>query len=133
MADLAQDHCPLLAPPVEAVKDPGRPLDSFPAVTMIVCRYGPVPSRLDGTATVTTPKTVDSWRRRFVALPVVPPGNYPCPYDDGSALIIGFLNSTHDGVVVRMPLRGCRFATIGAGLHSTDGAFRSDLLRLVTR
>jgi hypothetical protein len=148
--DLAQGRCPLLpssieasrvqAGKVEAGRGAGSALSSFRAVKMVLCRYGPPPAKRpgklpgklpDGPVTVADPAAVESWRQRFDALPLVKPGNYPCPFDDGSMLMIAFQDGTGQVVAAWMSLRGCEFVTIGAETRGSGAAFRDELLRLL--
>jgi hypothetical protein len=138
LAHLASGRCP----PLLLVQRGGpyfrSSLTSLNAVKMIVCRYrgrnDPPPLVLRGSATITQPATVESWRRRFSTLPVVDPRTYHCPADDESAVLAAFSDKNGTVTVAQLSLEGCRFVTIGTITHSTSGSssLRDDLLHLVS-
>jgi hypothetical protein len=134
LGDFARGRCPAL-PPVPTLLSSA--LNRVKAVRMVLCRYRGLndspPLSLYGAATVTHPPTVESWRRRFMALPRVDSSRYHCPNDDDSAVLAAFVG-TNMLVVVRLSLQGCQFVTIGGDdTRSTAGSvsLRADLVRLV--
>lgn len=137
-ADLTGDRCPHQLPAGGKGPHFGSSLDHLEAVKMILCRYRGLNDAprltLRGSATITDPATVESWRQRFNALPSVDPGKYHCPFDDGSVVLAGFLGKDGTIVVAQVSLRGCRFVTIGTTFRSTSGSSASlpdDILKLV--
>lgn len=137
LADLAGGRCPTL-PAVQAAEIYlGSSLDRLKAIKMILCRYrgrgDTPPLGLRGSATITNLATVESWRQRFNALPVVDPSKFHCPNDDASAVLAGFPGKDGTVALVQVSLQGCQFVTIGTVTRSTKGSasLRDDILRLV--
>jgi hypothetical protein len=134
LGELAHGRCPA-RPPVPALLSSA--LDRVKAATMVVCRYRGVNDTpalgLAGSAVIADAAAVESWRRRFLALPRVDLGKYHCPNDDGSAVLAAFPGKD-TVVVVRLALRGCQFVTIGRDdtrATTGSGSLRTDLPRLV--
>jgi hypothetical protein len=132
VADLAAGRCPQPAPSAGDVKvSIGSSLPSIGAVKLVLCRYQGGHDARPPATTIADPAIAESWRQRFNRLRVADSDRYPCPYDNGSAVLVGFLRDNHVGTVVRVSLSGCRFVTAGTVTRWTDATFRDALLRLI--